>query len=251
MSAIKHFITESIKKTELDEFLAKELDRAGYGGVEVTKTPLGTRVTIYAMKPGLIIGRRGQSIRDLSKTLEENFGIANPQIAVAEIEVPELNANIMASRVVSALQRGVHFRRAGFWALNQIMEAGALGVEIVIRGKLTSQRARYEKFRAGYLPKCGDPALKNLRAAVAHVKLKPGLEGIQVRIMPSDVKFPDKVILKPEIEAAAPIPEAAAEVVPTPQASTPPDELSTSAEASEAEAPALKEETAGDISQAA
>jgi hypothetical protein len=80
--------------------------------------------------------------------------------------------------------------------------------------------------------------------------LKPGLEGIQVRIMPSEVKFPDKVILKPEIEAAAPIPEAAAEVVSTPQASTPPDELSTPAEASEAEAPALKEETAGDISQA-
>jgi small subunit ribosomal protein S3 len=105
LSAIKHFITESIKKTELDEFLAKELDRTGYGGVEVTKTPLGTRVTIYAMKPGLIIGRRGQSIRDLSKTLEENFGIANPQIAVAEIEVPELNANIMASRVEIPLSK--------------------------------------------------------------------------------------------------------------------------------------------------
>jgi small subunit ribosomal protein S3 len=194
------------------------------------------------MKPGLIIGRRGQSIRDLSKTLEENFGIANPQIAVAEIEVPELNARIMASRIVNALQRGVHFRRAGFWALTQIMEAGALGAEIVIRGKLTSERARYEKFRAGYLPKCGDPALKYLRSAVAHVKLKPGLEGVQVRIMPPTAQFPDKVVLKPEIEAA-PISETTTEVVPTPKASTPAGESSTPAETAGAEATTVEEET--------
>lgn len=197
MSAIKHFIGESVKKVELDEFLEQRLERAGYGGVDVTKTPLGTRVTIYAMKPGIIIGRGGESIKNLAKILEEKFGLASPQIAVAEIEIPELNPHIMATRITSALQRGIHFRRASYWALNRIMSAGALGTEITVRGKLTTERARFEKYRAGYLLKTGDPALKNLREAVAHVKLKPGLTGVKVRILPPKVELPDRVSIKP------------------------------------------------------
>lgn len=204
MSAIKHFVGESIKKMGIDEFLSIQLERAGYGGVDITKTPLGTRVTIYAMKPGLVIGRGGESIRDLARLLEEKFGMPNPQIAVAEIEVPELNSFIMAGRVASALQRGIHFRRAGYWSLTRIMGAGALGAEIIIRGKLTSERARYEKYRAGYLLKAGEPARKNLREAVVHVKLKQGLLGIKVRILPPTVIFVDRVSMKPiAAEAAA------------------------------------------------
>ncbi|RLI22808.1 30S ribosomal protein S3 [Candidatus Bathyarchaeota archaeon] len=193
MSTIKHFISESVKKAQIDEFLQKELENAGYGGVEITKTPLGTHVVIYAMRPGVVIGRGGETIRQLARTLEEKFGLPNPQISVAEIEVPELNAYIVASRIASALRRGVHFRRAGFWALNQIMEAGALGAEIIISGKLRTERARYEKFRAGYLPKSGEPAMKYMRKAEVHVQLKPGIFGVKVRIMPPDAEFPDKI----------------------------------------------------------
>jgi small subunit ribosomal protein S3 len=193
MSIVKRFITESIKKAEIDEFLQKKLERAGYGGVTISKTPLGTHIVIYAMRPGLVIGRGGETIRELASILEENFKVSNPQISVSEIEVPELNAYVVASRVAAALQRGVHFRRAGFWALNQVMEAGALGAEIIISGKLRTERARYEKFRAGYLPKCGDPALKYMRKAEVHVQLKPGIFGVRVRIMPPDAKFPDKL----------------------------------------------------------
>jgi len=193
MSVVKHFITESIKKTEIDEFLQKKLERAGYGGVTISKTPLGTHIVIYAMRPGLVIGRGGETIRELASILEEKFKVANPQISVSEIEIPELNAYVVASRVASALQRGVHFRRAGFWSLNQVMEAGALGAEIIISGKLRTERARYEKFRAGYLVKCGEPSLEYMQKAVVHVQLKPGIFGIRVRIMPPDAKFPDKI----------------------------------------------------------
>src|SRR5512136_2083352 len=193
MSVVKHFITESIKRTEIDEFLQKKLERAGYGGVTISKTPLGTHIVIYAMRPGLVIGRGGETIRELAGVLEEKFKVSNPQISVSEIEVPELNAYVVASRVASALQRGVHFRRAGFWSLNQVMEAGALGAEIVISGKLRTERARFEKFRAGYLVKCGDPSLKYMQKAVAHIQLKPGMFGIRVRIMPPDTVFPDKI----------------------------------------------------------
>jgi len=205
MAAVKHFITESIKKTEIDEFLQKKLERAGYGGVTISKTPLGTHIVIYAMRPGLVIGRGGDTIRELASILEEKFKVSNPQISVSEIEIPELNAYVVASRVASALERGIHFRRAGFWALNQVMEAGALGAEIVISGKLRTERARHEKFRAGYLPRCGDPPLRYMRKAEAHVQLKPGIFGVRVRIMPPDAKFPDKIqiaeILPPEEEA--------------------------------------------------
>lgn len=193
MAVVKHFISESRKKTEIDEFLQRKLEKAGYGGVNISKTPLGTHIVIYAMRPGLVIGRSGETIRELARILEEEFKISNPQVSVSEIEVPELNAYIVASRVASALQRGVHFRRAGFWALNQVMEAGALGVEIIISGKLRTERARNEKFRSGYLPKCGDPALKYMRKAEVHVQLKPGIYGVKVRIMPSDARFPDKI----------------------------------------------------------
>jgi small subunit ribosomal protein S3 len=193
VSVVKHFITESIKKTEIDEFLQKKLERAGYGGVTISKTPLGTHIVIYAMRPGLVIGRGGETIRELASILEERFKVANPQISVSEIEIPELNAYVVASRVASALQRGVHFRRAGFWSLNQVMEAGALGAEIVISGKLRTERARYEKFRAGYLVKCGDPSLKYMQKAEVHVQLKPGIFGVRVRIMPPDAIFPDKI----------------------------------------------------------
>jgi len=199
MSIVKRFITESIKKTEIDEFLQKKLERAGYGGVDISKTPLGTHVVIYAMRPGLVIGRGGETIKDLATTLEENFNISNPQISVSEIEVPEFNAYVVASRIASALQRGVHFRRAGFWALNQVMDAGALGAEIVISGKLRTERARFEKFRAGYFPRCGDAALKYMKKAEAHVQLKPGIIGVRVKIMPPDAQFPDKIQITEEL----------------------------------------------------
>ena len=193
MSVVRHFVEESVKKAEIDEFLRKKFENAGYGGVEITKTPLGTHMVIYTMRPGLVIGRGGETIRELARILEEKFGLPNPQISVAEIEIPELNPHVMVARIASGLKRGIHYRRSGFWALNRIMEAGALGAEIIISGKLRTDRARYEKFRAGYLPKSGDPAMRQMREAVSHVQLKPGMSGVKVLIMPPEAEFPDQV----------------------------------------------------------
>jgi small subunit ribosomal protein S3 len=240
VSVVKHFITESIKKTEIDEFLQKKLERAGYGGVTISKTPLGTHIVVYAMRPGLVIGRGGETIRELASILEEKFKVSNPQISVSEIEIPELNAYVVASRVASALQRGVHFRRAGFWSLNQVMEAGALGAEIVISGKLRTERARYEKFKAGYLVKCGEPSIKYMQRAEVHVQLKPGIFGVRVKIMPPDAIFPDKIkiveSLPPESEAK----EAEATVAKTEQ-----EPLAKEEKAEEAGASGKEEEREG------
>ena len=232
MSVTKYFIKDVSRRLEIDEHLALELKRAGYSKVEVTKSPVGTRVVIYAAKPGMVIGRRGQSIRDLTKLLEEKFAIENPQLSVAAIEIPDQDPKVVASQVAMALQRGVHFRRSAYWALQRVMESGAVGVEITIRGKLTTERSRYEKFRAGYLPKVGDPVLKSVKVAVTDVQLKQGLFGINVRILPPNISFIDKPLMKPqvaktetisqvELPAAAPIqsdaptePEAQSETQP-------------------------------------
>jgi len=178
----------------------------------MTKTPLGTRVVIYAAKPGLVIGRRGQSIRDLTKILEEKFGVENPQISVATVEIPELDPKVVASQIAMALQRGIHFRRAAYWALQRTIEAGALGVEISIRGKLTTDRARYEKYRSGYLPAVGEAISRILRTAVVDTQLKQGLFGISVKLMPPNVQLPDRPTIK-ETEQAPTIPKPVLEEV--------------------------------------
>ena len=210
MSVTKYFIKDVSRRLEIDELLQRDLKRAGYSRVELTKSPVGTRVVIYAAKPGMVIGRRGQSIKDLTKLLETKFGIENPQLSVATIEIPEQDPKVVASQVAQALQRGVHFRRAAYWAIQRVMESQALGVEIIIRGKLTTERSRFEKFRAGYLPRVGDPVLKSVKVAVADVQLKQGLFGIKVRILPPTVDFIDKPTMKtpPPSVAAAPIVQA-------------------------------------------
>ncbi len=187
MSVTKYFVKDVSRRLEIDEHLALELKRAGYSHVELTKSPVGTRVVIYAAKPGMVIGRRGQSIRDLTKVLEEKFHIEK----------------VVASQVSQALQRGVHFRRAAYWAIQRVMESQALGVEITIRGKLTTERSRFEKFKAGYLPRVGDPVLKSVKTAVADVQLKQGLFGINVRILPPQIDYIDKpIMLTPPAQTA-------------------------------------------------
>ncbi|MCD6408937.1 MAG: 30S ribosomal protein S3 [Candidatus Verstraetearchaeota archaeon] len=187
MSITKYFVSKGINYMAIDEFLQKELRRAGYAGVEIQKTPIGTRVVIYAERPGLVIGRGGATIRELARALESRFGVENPQISVAQVPVPELNARIMANRIAMALQRGIHFRKAAFIALRQIMEAGARGAEIIVKGKLTTERARYEKYRAGDILKSGHPKEFVVDSAVTHVLLKPGVYGIKVKIfLPSE-----------------------------------------------------------------
>ena len=208
-----YFVKENARRAEIDEYLSQELKRAGYSRVEMAKTPLGTRVVIYASKPGLVIGRRGQSIRDLTKILEERFGVENPQISVATLEVPELDPKVVASQIAMALQRGIHFRRAAYWALQRTIEAGAVGVEISIRGKLTTDRARYEKYKSGYLPSVGEAISRIVRTAVVDTQLKQGLFGISVKLMPPNMRLPDKPIVRDAPEAP-PKPVVVEEVIP-------------------------------------
>jgi len=202
LPAKEHFINRGIQQTEVDNFLSKELARAGYGGVDIQKTPLGTRIIIHAARPGIVIGRSGKNIKELTRILEEEYGLDNPQIEVNEIEVPELNARVMASQLVQRLERGDHFRRAAYTILRKVMASGAKGVEITISGKLTSQRARYQKFRAGVISKAGEPAELFVDYATLQANLKPGILGVAIKIMQPDAVLPDEVKIKPREQQA-------------------------------------------------
>ena len=220
----KDFVTEGLKRTRIDEYLESELERAGYGGMEVQLTPLGTMVVVYAERPGMVIGRGGKTVRNITQTLKSNYGLENPQVEVKEVDVPELNPKIMAHKIAAMLQRGMHFRRVAYTALRRIMGAGAQGVEVTISGKIRGARSATAKFNDGYLKKCGEPSTRFVRSGFATVQLKPGVLGIYVRIMPPGMVLPDKVdILK--IETEEPEVEAVTETVETEEVEESPEEV--------------------------
>ena len=197
-SSVRSILATSRSYAELDEFFEKELKDAGYGGLEVQKSPVGTTLKVYVARPGLAIGRRGTGIRDLTDKVGARFKLANPQIAVTEVENPELNARIMAARIAQIASRGTAFRRAAMWSVNNIMNAGAAGVEISVAGKLRSDRSHGEKYRAGVVPKSGETAARSVSQATTDVLLKLGLFGIQVKIalkdaLPTDFQFKEDV----------------------------------------------------------
>jgi len=167
---------------ELNEYLSSSLTEAGYGGAEVQKTPIGTKITLFVIRPGLVIGRKGSGIRDLTARLEQNFNLENAQVSVTEVTKPELNPHIMANRIAQLIERGTAFRRASLWTINTIMGAGALGVEITISGKLRGERAHFEKHTAGIIPKSGKVAEEVVRSSTNSLLTKMGLVGIKLKI---------------------------------------------------------------------
>ncbi|MHA2385830.1 MAG: 30S ribosomal protein S3 [Candidatus Thorarchaeota archaeon] len=197
MSAVKYFIDQNSRRLKIDEFLMRELNSAGYGGVEIRKMPMRTEVVIHASRPGVVIGRRGSKIRELTEILETEFGIENVQVEVSEIENPWLNAQVMASRLARQLERGVRFRRMAYWILRRVMRAGALGCEIIVKGKLSSRRARYQKFKQATVAKTGEPADTWVDEADDTAILKPGAIGIKVRIMRPEARLPGVIKVKP------------------------------------------------------
>ena len=213
MSAVNNVMKNNFRNLELDEFLSETLRDAGYGRVDVQKTPMGTRIILSVTRPGLVIGRKGTGIKDLTSKLEQKFGLSNPQISVTELETPELNPKIMCNRIAQLIERGTAFRRAAIWTNNTIMNAGALGVEITVAGKLRSERAHFEKHTAGLVPKSGDIANRVVRTGVTHVLTKMGLMGIQLKIalkneMPKefeviDSESPEKIKAVKDVERTA------------------------------------------------
>ncbi|WP_135824243.1 30S ribosomal protein S3 [Halorussus ruber] len=208
MADEQEFIHDGLQRSQIDEFFAEELGRAGYGGMEVAKTPMGTQIVLKAEKPGMVIGKGGKNIRKITTQLEERFDLEDPQIDVQEVDEPDLNARIVADRLANALERGWYFRKAGHTTIDRIMDAGALGAEIVLSGKVTGARSRVEKFNRGYIKHNGEPAEDIVDHGQGVAVLKLGTIGVDVKIIPPNAKLPDDFEIE---EGASPeeiVPEA-------------------------------------------
>ncbi len=198
MTGERTFIRENTKRILIKEFLVKKIVGAGFGGMNIQRTPMGTRINILVERPGMVIGKGGHKIKELTDAIRENFKVDNPQIEIEEAGGrASLNAQIMAEKLAEALERGWHFRRAGHSTVRRIMDAGAKGVQVIIAGKLTGARHRTEKFTEGHVKYCGETARQVMDDGFAVAKLKPGVLGVKVRIMRPDAKLPDEITIKP------------------------------------------------------
>jgi small subunit ribosomal protein S3 len=200
MADEQQFIDNGLQRTQIDEFFQDELGRAGYGGMEIAKTPMGTQIVLRAEKPGMVIGKGGKNIRKITSTLESEFGLDDPQVDVQEVDEPDLNARIVADRLANALERGWYFRKAGHTTIDRIMESGALGAEIVLSGKVTGARSRVEKFNRGYIKHNGEPAEEIVDHGVGTAVVQLGTIGVQVKIIPPGAELPDDFEIREDVE---------------------------------------------------
>ena len=201
MSAVKNVIRDNYNMMLLKDYLRKQIKDAGFSHAEISKTPTGTRVALHVTRPGIVIGRKGSGIRELTERLEKDFGLKNPQISVNEIEKPDLSPSVMCTRMASHLERGTAFRRATMWTMKQIMESGAMGVQITISGKLRGDRSAFEKHIAGILPRAGHHAEVIVDEDIAHVKTAMGLIGIRIRIAIKEKLIPEFELKKEKVKA--------------------------------------------------
>ena len=191
MSSVKNVIKDNYNAMLINDFLREKIKDAGFSNVEISKTQTGTRVVLHVTRPGIVIGRKGTGIKDLTEILEKQFGLKNPQIAVEEILKPELSPNVMCNRMASHLERGTAFRRATMWTMQQIMDNGAMGTQITISGKLRGDRSAFEKHSAGILPRAGHHADVVVSEDIVHVETAMGLIGIRIRIARKEKLVPE------------------------------------------------------------
>lgn len=185
-----------MKEFKIEEFISNTLDKDGYSHTEIQRTPLGERIIIHTSKPGLIVGRKGSKIKDLTEILKSKFNMENPQVEVAEVVNPNLNAKTIAKNITHTFERfgPKRFKSLGYQMLQRIIDAGALGAEIIISGRgIPSSRAKSWRFSAGYLKKSGDIAENFVNSGYAVAHLKSGSVGVKVIILTPDIRLPDKI----------------------------------------------------------
>ncbi len=204
----KKFVTFKKEELGVREYIKKELGKGKVSDVTIEYTPVGEKIVVATSRPGLVIGKRGEKIDELTNVLKRRFHLDNPHIKILEITQPLLDAQLVADEIAVMLERqgSLKFKVIAYKMLQQIIKSGALGAEIVLSGKLPSDRARRWRFSQGYLKKTGDPA-KVVLCAQSQATTMPGVVGVQIRILPPDAKIHDQInvndAMKSKIRAAS------------------------------------------------
>lgn len=200
----REFVKDQKKEFSIQEYVSAELLNVGHSKTELVKTPLGDKIIIHAARPGLVVGKKGETIKKITAGLKKQFKLENPEIEIKEVEDQMLDAKIVAERIASALERyGIQrFKAVSHRVMNDVLQAGGLGIEIIISGKVPSARAKSWRFYKGYLKKCGEFSIEGVRSAITFALTKAGKVGIKVNIMPPGLNMPDDVEVPHEIQGA-------------------------------------------------
>ena len=183
----QYFVKQGLKEAQIEEFIRNKFPDGNYSRMELQRTPLGIKVVIWSSSPGRIIGRGGRTINEMTDALKEKFSLENPQIDVKPVHQPDLDAKIVAKNIALALEKGFNFKRMGNIMLKRVMDAGAIGCEIIISGRASGGKAMTAKFINGYIKHSGEQAKTLVDTGFEEIyrigKSKPGKVGIKVRIM--------------------------------------------------------------------
>jgi small subunit ribosomal protein S3 len=178
--------TVKLKKEEfaIKETIRKLIGKGKMSRVRIEYTPVGEKVIISTDKPGLVIGRGGESLNELTNTLKQNYKFQNLHVEIEEI----------ADEIALKLERfgPLKFKVVAYKTLERVMKSGALGCEIRLSGKLPGSRAKTWRFAQGYLKKTGDSA-KVVSRAQARAETKPGTVGVKVSILSPHAILKDRI----------------------------------------------------------
>jgi len=188
------FIKKNMNRMEMEDYLTKKLDRAGFSHLEIIKTPLVTRIVLHVAKPGMAIGKSGATIKQLTEIMGTKYKIDNPQIEIQELKDQRLDAKVQVEKMASMIEKGFQWRSVAFRTVKDAVDAGAQGVELVVKGKLSGKggRKRKQRIAHGYLKKIGEQA-KMVDFAKAAAYPKAGAIGLRLKIVHPGIVFPDKV----------------------------------------------------------
>ena len=188
-----------------EEFTLREFIKRGFGKgriseVRIEYTPVGEKIIISTHKPGLVIGKRGEKIAELTEDLKRRFKMENPHIDIEEILHPEFDSQLIADSIALSLERfgALRFKATAYRTLKRIKDSGALGAELRLSGKLPSDRAKSWRFAFGFLKKTGDSS-KVVSKAESVAKTKQGVIGIKVLILAPDAKIHDRIDINEEM----------------------------------------------------
>jgi len=190
----KKFVNVRKEEYAIKQFIKRAFGKGKISSVRIEYTPVGEKIVVATHKPGLVIGKRGEKIAELTEVLKKRFKMENPHVDIAEILKPEFDAQLIADDIALTLERfgSMKYKATSYRSLSRIKNAGALGAEIRVSGKLPSDRARSWRFAFGYLKKTGD-ASNVVDRAEAVAETKQGVVGIKVVVLAPDAQIHDRI----------------------------------------------------------
>ncbi|PIN90825.1 30S ribosomal protein S3 [Candidatus Pacearchaeota archaeon CG10_big_fil_rev_8_21_14_0_10_34_76] len=196
----KKFVGFKEEELGVREYIKGALGKGRISEVLIEYTPVGEKIIVETNRPGLVIGRKGERIEELTTTLKKRFKLDNPHIEIRDITNEMLDAQLVADSIAINLERkgSLKFKLIAYRTLQDIVKAGAIGVEIVLSGKLPGDRAKTWRFSHGYLKKTGDPA-KVVRRAMSQARTQQGVVGVKVSILPPDAHIHDRIDVNEEL----------------------------------------------------